>query len=218
MSQLAIEDWRQHERHAVLSQWHTRPDLARRIVRWCGKIGPTNNIRRVLEPSAGSGAFVAPLLDHGVEVTAHEIDASWAQHLRDTTGAQVIEGDFLASERPADPYDLAVMNPPYEGGADGDHLAEAMERSLRVVALLRANALFGGARYRGVWRRLGSPSKPGEWWMSGLAVLVSRPGFDGPGATGPMHEFCVVKLTRVDTSCRDPWAVGHRFEPEWWTT
>jgi len=211
VSQLGIEDWRGPGNNAALSQWFTRPDLARRIVAWCGNIGPTNNIRRVLEPGAGSGALVRPLLDRGVDVTAHEIDPAWAQHLRDTTGATVVEGDYLEAAPPAEPYCLAVMNPPYEKGADGRHLAKAMDESLRVVALVRCNALFGAERHRHVWSRIGTPTEPGEWWMSGLALLVGRPGFDGPGATSPMHEFCVVKLTRV------PSQVGRNFCPEWWT-
>jgi len=76
------------------SQWFTRPELCRRVVRWAG-VRPG---MRVLEPGAGSGNFVAALVEAGADVTAVEIDRRWVRWIRrreDCRGAHVTVGDFL---------------------------------------------------------------------------------------------------------------------------
>lgn len=203
-----------------LSQHFTDRVLARQIVDWSVK-----GIRRgpgerhpsewdVLEPTAGSGAFVEPMLERFGKVTVVEIDPAWSKWLESrSSGACVVEADYLTLVPPAALYDLAIMNPPYEGGQDGKFLAKAMDESVRVVALTRVNVLLGKDRYQRIWRRVHS----GEWWLGGLVILESRPRFWGakeretngnPGS--PRHDFCVVKLTRHAAE------VGREFQPEWW--
>lgn len=200
---------------ANLSQWFTPIDLAKRVVEWCGLM---RNIHRVLEPSAGMGRLVMAIRDRGPtpHITAHELDPSWADHLRnlcypppgfrnDDRGPYracspsderppnlaVVEGDYLAAPPPEVRYDLCIQNPPYEGGLDGKFLEKAMAESDRVVAILRLVVLAGQERYRRVWSHVGEGR---EWVMPGLAILSARPDFGGQD--GAKADFCVVKLCR----------------------
>ena len=89
-------------RDAGLSQWFTPPKLAARVVEWAGvPISPFKEWR-VLEPSAGNGALVRPLLAAGAEVYAVEVDDRYFGDLA-LLGANDREdrlefgiGDFLA--------------------------------------------------------------------------------------------------------------------------
>lgn len=169
-----------------LSQHFTPHHLAVRIVEWA-KITPGMH---VLEPSAGSGAFVAPLIKAGARVQAVEIDPEWAARLRlrhpPPASLQVDEADFQAWEPPlADGqlYDRALINPPYEDDQDLAHVLKAIELSYCVVALVRANFLYGVERYEKLWKR---------WALSRKVILTRRPRFSGAGS--PRHDFCVVEL------------------------
>jgi Dimethyladenosine transferase (rRNA methylation) len=112
-----------------LSQWYTPPKLAKRIVAWSlARDGDC-----VLEPSAGQGALVKPLLERGCHVDAWEIDPGNAAALGELAhaGLTVCEADFLASPGwgCSFRYDLAMLNPPYEDNQDVcDRLAILSER------------------------------------------------------------------------------------------
>lgn len=200
------------DRQVALSQWHTQENLARRLVEWCGR--PPRNWR-ILEPSAGSGALVRPWLDGGglalaepSQITACEIDPRWAAHLRETCqDVHVEECNYLARCAPSEPYDLTVMNPPYEGGADSAFVAKAMAESKRVVALVRSAFLHGLTRRERVWSQV----EGGQWRLTGIAYLVARPSFSAAGqASGsPLSDFIAIKLTKGVIS--DP-----RTSVEWW--
>lgn len=170
---------------AALSQWFTKPELARRIVEWSGAAGCAH----VLEPSAGAGAFVEPLLDLGCRVQAVEIDPPWADRLRlrnTTPKLQVACWDFLAWDpgfAPGQCFDLTVMNPIYEDGQDMFHVKHACNMSDRVVALVRAVFLNGVERYEGIWRTN---------TLERVIHFKDRPKFSGAGS--PRHDFCVVDL------------------------
>lgn len=199
-------------RQVQASQWHTPDDLARRLVEWCGR--PPRGWR-ILEPSAGSGALVRPWLDGGglalaepSQITACEIDPQWAAHLRATChGVAVEECDYLQRPAPSKPYDLAVMNPPYEGGADSLFVAKAMAESMRVIALVRSAFLHGKTRHERVWSHV----EARRWRLVGIAYLVARPSFAAAGeASGtPLSDFVAIKLTKGVMS--DP-----RTSVEWW--
>lgn len=186
------------ERVRERSQWFTPASLARRAVSWAVPYAVEH--WTALEPSAGNGRFVDELVRRGLDVTAHEIDPRFVVELRSKNNfAHVIEGDYLAARAPEQPYDLAAINPPYEGGLDGEFLRKVMDESERFVAVLRTDALQGKGRYENVWSRGG---------VVAIALLVGRPRFDGPSAGSPEHEFCVVK-----------WRRGYAGTPavEWWT-
>ncbi len=80
---------------------------------------------RVLEPSAGSGAIADALRDAGHKVECVERHASLCEVLR-LKGHSLIRGDFLELS-PCGLYDAAVMNPPFEGGQDLQHVRHAWE-------------------------------------------------------------------------------------------
>ena len=205
-------------RQTALSQWFTPQPLADRIARWAAQAVP---LGQVLEPSAGSGVFVRAANAAGASsVTAVEIDPRYAeplrsQHspyrfsLRDVPQCEVCCGDYLAMLAPAEIYDTALMNPPYEGGLDGKFLAKAMDESRRVVALLRLDALGGKDRHERVWSQIGAllgVLAGNGYGLAGLVVLVKRPDFGGEH--GAMGDYCVVDLRRG-------WTGDTRVE--WWT-
>lgn len=106
---------------------------------------------KVLEPSAGDGAIVAPALAAGATVTAVEFDANRAATLASRfPGVVVRSGDFLAM-RPADLglFDAVVMNPPFSlqgrPQADMDHVSHAISfvrPGGMVVAVMSAGVTF----------------------------------------------------------------------------
>lgn len=83
---------------------------------------------RVLEPSAGAGAFSRPAAEAGHVVTCVEVQPHLAAQLA-ATGlyANVVTDDFLAltSDR-IGKFDRILMNPPFGDKADVDHVAHAL--------------------------------------------------------------------------------------------
>lgn len=187
--QLAIDgvDTLPSDRRSGLSQWFTRPVLAKRIVQWCGDIRSMS----ILEPSAGSGAFVHAIKQtcSSARVVAHELDPEWAAYLRTATDAKVHEGNYLAAPHPGRRYDLTILNPPYENGQDVAFVRKAMDESRRVVALLRSAVLHGKGAYAAIW-------DDDEWGVVSVAAAVGRWSFDGPVDGTARHDFCAVKLRR----------------------
>lgn len=181
-------------RQKALSQWWTPEDIATRVVAWAG---PLPHGASVLEPSAGGGALVRAALDRhpSAHVTAVEIDPCAVERLRaiEAPLLDVVCADYMQF-RPTHKISRVYMNPPYESGADGQHVARAMTQAHEVVALLRLAALAGGERHSLVWSQVGA----GTWWMKGLAIFSGRPSFLAAGEeTGsPLSDFCAVHLTR----------------------
>lgn len=113
-----------------------------------------DEIKTILEPSAGKGDIVDHIVDkyktlycrYGVkwetqlDIDTIEIDAN-LQHILKGKGYRVVHDDFLTFET-FKRYDLIIMNPPF---SDGDkHLLKALEiqkRGGRVVCLLNAETI-----------------------------------------------------------------------------
>lgn len=181
-----------HEKDPGASQWFTPPWLAKRLVDWCG----SPKVHRLLEPSAGSGRLVDAVRHRWpfAIVDTHETDPRWADVLRlkrkdilypqDTL--RVREHDFLASPTPPEPYDLAVMNPPFENGQDLAFLRHAMRCSKRIVMVCRLGFVANKGTRRAV-------AEAGWSWV-GIASL-GRVRFDGAGDTSPLSDFAAIKLT-----------------------
>lgn len=116
----------------------TPPTLASHVVDLLGTVKG----RRVLEPSAGLGALVEPLLARGAAVTAVEFDPARARYLEaryKPAGAVIRAGDFLsygAAEAAEDGglFDAVAMNPPF--GVEGRRFAD-IDHVLHALALLR---------------------------------------------------------------------------------
>jgi len=130
----------------------TPADLARRAA---GLVGSTGMIaKRVLEPSAGTGRLITTALDAaggfdcGLRVVAVELDSRLAEGLRvqrqktlyaNDSNFRVVCADFLEIDGPdasagSDPghdaeplglFDVVLMNPPFNGGADIKHILHA---------------------------------------------------------------------------------------------
>lgn len=153
-----------------LGFFRTPPELAADLV---ARAGVTPGMR-VLEPSAGDGALVAPLLAAGAEVVAVEFEPNRAAVLRARfPGLTVVEGDFLA-QRPGmlgAPFDAVVMNPPFSlpgrPQADQDHVEHALafvRPGGLVVAILSAGVEFRGNARTEAFRALVEQS--GGWLES----------------------------------------------------
>jgi hypothetical protein len=81
----------------------------------------------LLEPSAGRGAFAVPMaqmVGDKASVTVCELLPSNLAKLREAGFESVLEGDFLTME-PEPIYDRVVMNPPFNGGSDIEHVMHA---------------------------------------------------------------------------------------------
>lgn len=173
-----------------LSQWHTRTTLAGRVADFA-RLRPGS---RVLEPSAGVGRL-AVMVPRTCSLTTIEIDPRLVAHLRargQARGWEVICADFLEwAHRPAPPhrkFDVGLSNPPFENDQDGAHVLAALAVCHRLVAIVRAQFLFGVGRSEAIW----------QWYSySRIAVLEQRPPFDGvtaKTADGPRHDFLVVEI------------------------
>lgn len=104
----------------------------------------------VLEPSAGHGRLVKPLLRVGADVVAVEIDPTNADVLSRIGGFEVHQCDFLdwaKYERRS--FDAVVMNPPFTGNQDIRHVMAAwnlLRDGGRLVAIMSEHAFIGQER------------------------------------------------------------------------
>jgi protein-L-isoaspartate O-methyltransferase len=82
----------------------------------------------VLEPSAGTGALVQAIRAAGtaVAMTAVEINGELVERLS-LQGVNVRRGDFLELADGLGQFDRVVMNPPFAGGQDIQHIVRAFE-------------------------------------------------------------------------------------------
>lgn len=189
-----------------LAQWFTDPKLAAELVGLAGRLLDDATHRaytlRVLEPSAGRGNLVRAVRSRapGALIDAVELDPRWCHELRVLGGCTVHEGDYLARPAPAQRYDLAVCNVPFDGGEEADHLEKLLNEAERVAALLPARSLHGRDRHRRVWSRVGQQH---EWSLRQFVHMVSRPAF---GEKGGSDEIVLVDLRRgVPGPCDVRW-------------
>lgn len=187
------------QRSAALSQWYTPPELAARIVEWA--LQPHWRSRpalRCLEPSAGRGALAIPLRERVRTVTCCEIDADNENHLL-AIGFEVWGGDFFDVGEALPPFDLAVMNPPFEGGQTERHIIHALKLADRVVCHCPLTTLAGQARYTSLWERVN---------LHRLAICSTRPKY---GEGGGKTDMCT-----IDVTLYDPRESSVDTEIEWW--
>lgn len=187
---------------ASLSQWYTPAKLAEQTVRWA--LEGVERPLRILEPSAGLGALIRPIpAEH--RVTVYELDEQRIGHLEQLPQAvKVRQADFLthpAEER----FDLGLMNPPYEGGQDSEHVHHALLCCDRVVAVLRLATLSGVRTFELLW----SFAR-----LARMAITVSRPRFSGPQSLTPSGGTAVVELVPAGEVIGRGEARG--VEVEWW--
>lgn len=136
-------------RDPALSMWFTPAWLARQLSAWV----PEN--ARVLEPSCGVGNLIAPLYERGHDpalITGVELSAAHACYAfgRFVERVAIVRGDFLAMDLPQR-FDVALMNPPFEGNAHMRFVLRALEYAPVVVGIFPASFEFSGERDRELW-------------------------------------------------------------------
>lgn len=145
---------------------------------------------RILEPSAGNGAIIQALRDHGytnridaVEIRPDELAALEA--LADT----VTIGSFFDYD-PGLGYDVIIGNPPYSMALEFINKSlELLHPGGLLIFLLRTNFLESERRFK--------------WWqehpLSGLYPLHKRPSFTGHGTDATSYSWFVWE--RGGTDC-----------------
>lgn len=187
------------ERLPELSQWYTDPRLARAVWRWANRHEHPSS---VLEPAAGHGALVRPLVDeryHAHTVVLYDIDpratavcetlcsrqreAGWTWIAETTNFLEPDRGRFAR-------FDLGLMNPPYEEGQAEEFVLHALEVCERVVGIFKASLHHTASRYRMLWSRAK---------VTREVKLATRPSF-GIGASGAKAgetDFVVLEIRKL---------------------
>ena len=157
----------------VLDRYYT-PD---RLARACVETLTLRPGERILEPSAGGGAFLRALgaLPIG-NITAIDINPAAPARRHHP----VIEADFV-DHVPERLYDWVIGNPPY--GRAEDHIRHALTISTSVAFLLRLAFLESASR-RAFW------AGPGNCLRS-IHVLAQRPSFTGGGTDSAAYGWFV---------------------------
>lgn len=144
---------------------------------WSGRGGGL----RILEPNAGKGAIARRLCEAGAEVVCVEVQSQHIPDLQQLGAAEVLCADFL-SETAArlGLFDVVVMNPPFDGGRDIDHVTHALrflKPGGRLVAVMSAGVEFREDRktadFRALVERFGGRFRdlpPGSFAASGTNV------------------------------------------------
>lgn len=171
--------------------FETPPSLAHHLMDRVRRIyaGHPRTLFRILEPSAGRGALMKTLLE---EISPIEIDYFEAMHEnRVYLKTEFPEANYLGSDFMDPPiddfsgYNSIVMNPPFSGQQDIDHvdraldiLEAAVERKPRIlVAVMSGGTMFRENRKAVAFRerveKLGgdwTENPPGSFSVSGTDV------------------------------------------------
>jgi hypothetical protein len=186
-----------------LDQYFTHPGIARRVVEWTHRRHPT--ARTFIEPAAGRGALVRPLLDlsPSVFVGAWEIDPRMFAVLDDLdTRCNAHCGDFLAADLGVLGWDGSVMNTPYHDNLDALIARRVLDHCRFAVAIMRSAARHTLQKWDVLWR-----------WVdvTGEINFVERPW---PGAK---TDYTVFDMQLRE--CGEPRQRGVAMPPhpvEWW--
>lgn len=123
---------------------------------------------RVLEPSAGDGAFVKPLLARGAKVTAIEVHPDRARKISALSDAVDVRTCNFLDMEPTKDFDAVVMNPPFYGTHWMDHVLHAWEfvkPGGKLVAILPATAEIGDSAKHKKFREWVSKIKGRKEWL-----------------------------------------------------
>ena len=139
------------KRRPELSQWFTPSSVAERLWEFACRDGYPGS---VIEPAAGRGALIRPLLeqDARARVVAYEIDPVHADEMWLEFGdrVEVRCQDFLAHDVPKN-FDLCLMNPPYENNQDVAFILKGLDVADRVAGVFRADVFHSQGRCERLW-------------------------------------------------------------------
>jgi len=191
------------------SQWYLDHALADRIVAWALKPFADAHQLRVLEPSAGRGSLVRPIIAAGHSVTAIDIDKDNADFLASDWAADsvaVVRANFIARED-WPPFDLACMNPPFEHGQTEQHVLHALKFAPRVVAHVPLTTLEGQERRTGLWAKA---------YLKRLVIHSSRPKYSGSRSGGQTAMCTIDVVRRPEGQPRNGRVAASGVVIEWW--
>lgn len=152
-------------------QFYATPDETAEIV--VNRIFPDGVPQRddffVLEPSAGTGNLVRPLLALGAHVTALEIHPSRARQLEHLEGPRcdVRTGNFLTYPC-FGAYNAVVMNPPFYGTHWMEHVKKGFDHLVSggtLIAILPVTAEVGESKKHVAFRRWAEKVSRDSWNM-----------------------------------------------------
>ena len=198
MTQLTLTQGTQNK---ALSQWFTPRETAARIVEW--SLNPLASYQAVLEPSAGNGALALAIRAYERRVAIGspmcvDIDEENCARLR-AHGFETICADFLQLTD-LRRFDVAIMNPPFEGGQTERHILHALKFCDRVVCHCPLTTLAGNARRVGLWSKVR---------LSRLAICSTRPKY---GDKGGATDMCTVDVFPIERNPSHPAGCS----VEWW--
>ena len=117
----------------------------------------------MLEPSAGRGRIANAARDKRLVVTCVEVQPKLVDELRENSH-YVVQADFLTLEQDYLPlYDYIVMNPPFDGGRDCDHVRHALsflKPGGKLIAIMAAGVEFRDDKRTTAFRALIQKHKP----------------------------------------------------------
>lgn len=121
----------------------------------------------ILEPEAGKGDIVRVVLAlcQGVTVECCEIQPE-LQGILNKKGYSVVAGDCFELPPDAGPYDRILMNPPFERGADAQHVRHVfqfLKAGGRLISIMAPGAFF---HRRERW------AQEFQGWLAGLRHTV----------------------------------------------
>lgn len=144
-----------------LGQFDSPPAVVARIM----ELAQIRAGMSVLEPSAGLGAIAHAAAAAGAVVTCVEVDPSRAEVLR-VEGFKILVGDFLTFSH-IGPFNLALMNPPFAGQVDIDHVRHA-------AAMLRPGGLLIAVMSAGVEFRQERKAAEFRAWLQDLGGSIEH--------------------------------------------
>lgn len=152
------------DRKKTFQFFETPPELAARMV----KLAELRPDQRILEPSAGRGAIADVInerMPEECELWVIELDLANVEFLQKRNYYKAVQGDFLSATRDEFPglFDRILMNPPFSGGQDVEHVRHAYE-------LLRHGGILVAIMSTSAWNNSDKRSKEFRDWMDEVPI------------------------------------------------
>lgn len=175
----ALADGHVVDQKKTLEQFFTPIALARRMTDILGL--PARGIRHVLEPSAGAGALVQAVMEHGIDhITAVEIDPALCEAISGVIhhhGNALFRADFMTWEPVSPiPIDAVIMNPPFSLNQDIRHVRRAFDflrPGGKLVAIMSPHFTFAEDQASKDFRAFVGFRKIGDDWAEPVANVCS---------------------------------------------